>query len=112
VHMGDDRERGRNENGGGKSPAPNTHRCEQMLAGGDWVLMATSLPPISNDEEGTNNEGQRQHDGGLTCGATQQGEPGKEGATTTGRPPSVCGCLLCFSFFRSYFCHSTKEYIS
>jgi hypothetical protein len=52
VHMGDDRGRGRNENGGGECPAPDTHPCEHLLTEGDWVLMATSPPPISNDEEG------------------------------------------------------------
>jgi hypothetical protein len=51
VHTGDDRERGRNENGGGESPAPDTHRCEHLLAGVDQVLMAMSHHP------GTNNEG-------------------------------------------------------
>jgi hypothetical protein len=36
---------------GGESPAPDTHHCEHLLAGGDWVLMVMSPPSISNGEE-------------------------------------------------------------
>jgi hypothetical protein len=55
------------------------HCCEQLLAG--WIRGA----------EGGRN-------GGMTHGTTQQGEPGKEGATTTGRLASACGHLLHFFF--------------
>src|SRR5277367_1582281 len=41
--------------------------------------------------------------------ATRWGNDSQHDAT--GCPPSACGRLL-FTFFRSYFCHSTKEYIS
>jgi hypothetical protein len=34
----DDRDRGRNENWGGESPALDTHCCEHFLAGWDQVL--------------------------------------------------------------------------
>jgi len=77
--MGDDRERGRN---------------------GNEEVRAQHLTPtaVSNCSQGGYEMLRRQHDGRLSCGAMQQGEPGKEGATMTECLPSTSGHLLHFFF--------------